>query len=74
MSKIYVCPHLSVDVNVVVESVSLSAGLSSSDHTRKLCASIMRTAFGPQYAENPDFCNQFGKTKLFLKDGQVGEA
>ena len=48
------------------------AGLSSGDHTRKLCAAILRVVLGDEYCENTKAsCSQFGKTKLFLKAGQV---
>jgi len=46
--------------------------MSSIDHTRKLCAVIMYLVFGVTYATNPTSCMQFGRTKLFLKLGQVG--
>ncbi|XP_013379051.1 unconventional myosin-XIX-like [Lingula anatina] len=42
-------------------------GLSSSDHTRKCCASVMKIVFGFQ----PNLSKQFGRTKLFLQDGQL---
>ena len=46
------------------------SGLSSADHTRKLSASIMCLVFGNDYTDQPT-CSQFGKTKIFLKNGQV---
>ena len=50
-----------------------AAGLSCGDHTRKLCAAILRLVLGSEPAERSrDACSQFGRTKLFLKDGQVG--
>ena len=47
------------------------AGVTSHDHTRKLCAAMMHLVFGAQYTDNPDLCSQFGRTKLFLREGQV---
>ena len=46
-------------------------GLSSCDHSRKLCASILRIVFGSQITDWSKTCGQFGRTKLFLKHGQV---
>ena len=46
--------------------------INFTDHTRKLCAAILRVVLGNEYCENTKAsCSQFGKTKLFLKAGQV---
>ncbi|KAI0230682.1 Unconventional myosin-XIX [Lamellibrachia satsuma] len=47
------------------------SAMSSIDQTRKLCAVIMYLVFGATYATNPTSCMQFGRTKLFLKTGQL---
>ena len=60
-----------LDAMLVNKTVNFT-GLSSGDHTRKLCAAILRVVLGDEYCENTKAsCSQFGKTKLFLKAGQV---
>ena len=60
-----------LDAMLVNKTVNFT-GLSSGDHTRNLCADILRVVLGDQYCANTKAsCSQFGKTKLFLKAGQV---
>jgi hypothetical protein len=47
------------------------AGLSSADHTRRLVAAILRVALSSDFKDSNTLQSQFGKTKVFFKQGQV---
>ncbi|XP_064618547.1 unconventional myosin-XIX-like isoform X2 [Lineus longissimus] len=49
------------------------AGLSYDDHSRKCCATIMKDVFGSEFMRKSRYTDQFGRTKLFLKQGQLEE-
>ncbi|CAH1800967.1 unnamed protein product, partial [Owenia fusiformis] len=46
------------------------SGLSSVDHSRKCCATVLQMTFGTQISREATR-EQFGRTKIFLKDGQL---
>ena len=50
--------------------VVVISGLSQHDHARKVCATILQTV--TRHERDVDIQHQFGKTKLFLTEHQVG--
>ncbi|ELT97978.1 hypothetical protein CAPTEDRAFT_202691, partial [Capitella teleta] len=49
----------------------LFPGLSSADHTRRLCATILRIALSSEFMDCNTLQSQFGRTKVFFKQGQL---
>ena len=50
--------------------VVVISGLSQHDHARKVCATVLQTL--TRHERDVDIQHQFGKTKLFLTEHQVG--